>query len=313
MIFSPEDKHIIVTYHYVENPQEDRGGIHPCPINEFEKQIMFLSEQYRIASLEEVFKGAREENEERLCAVTFDDGLRGQYENAVPILQKHKAGASFFIITGTLDGVVPFTHKLHILFSSVPKEELIEKYRHFLSESFPEEKTQFRVPVDRYLNDARRHDDIRVANFKEIVALLPQEIKEKFFTWIFEKLGLDEQALAREFFMNESEVRHVSKLGFSIGSHGKHHKAFDGLSEKEIRDDVSFSKKRLVALVGRPVSSFCYPYGRLGGNPGIILKVLRNEGFVHGVTIERRGVRSTDDPLLLPRYDTNNIRDFLHV
>jgi len=309
--FSLEDKHIIVTYHYVENPREDRGGIHPCPVDEFERQVTFLSQNYSLTSLEEVFKGAQEESEERLCALTFDDGLQGQYENAIPILQKHKAGASFFIITGTFDGNVPFAHKLHILFSSVPKEELTEKYHQFLLEFFPEKKNQFRIPVDKYLNDARRHDDIRIANFKEIVALLPQEIKEKFFIWMFEELGLDERMLAREFFMNESEVKHVSSLGYTIGSHGKHHKAFDQLTEREIRDEVSLSKKRLMALSNQPILSFCYPYGRLSKNTDVALGVLRGEGFKYGVTIERRAVGSTDNPLLLPRYDTNNIRDFL--
>ena len=125
MAFSLNDKHIIVMYHYVEDPRPNRGGIFPCSVEEFERQIAFLSGQYRIASVLDAYRAAQSESSERLCAITFDDGLKDQYVYARPILEKYNAPASFFIITGTLEGSMPFTHKMHTALSRVSADELV--------------------------------------------------------------------------------------------------------------------------------------------------------------------------------------------
>jgi len=89
MKFSLDDKHIVVMYHYIENPSKERSGIHPCPVAEFERQVKFLSENYNIVSLKELFKAIKSGSDEKFCTLTFDDGLKDQYQNAVPILKKY--------------------------------------------------------------------------------------------------------------------------------------------------------------------------------------------------------------------------------
>lgn len=43
----------------------------------------------------------------RVLCITFDDGYRDNYENALPILEKHGLTATFFIATGFLnDGIM---------------------------------------------------------------------------------------------------------------------------------------------------------------------------------------------------------------
>src|SRR3989344_6899340 len=98
MPFSLSDKQIIVNYHYVEDPRSDAAGLHPCPVDEFERQVAFLSNNFRIVSIPEIFEAAQRDSPDRLCAITFDDGLKDQFTHAVPILKKHQAPATFFII-----------------------------------------------------------------------------------------------------------------------------------------------------------------------------------------------------------------------
>jgi len=137
MSFSLSQKHVIVNYHYVEDPREDFSGIHPCSVEEFERQVAFLSEHFRIGSIEDVFMAAQSKSAERICALTFDDGLKDQCIYAVPILKKYKASATFFIITGTLEGAVPATHKVHVLLSQYKSDELVDRGNEFFRARVP--------------------------------------------------------------------------------------------------------------------------------------------------------------------------------
>lgn len=87
------------------------------------RQIEFLSEHFRLTSVPEVFTAAQNKSTERLCAITFDDGLRDQYIHAVPILRKHRATATFFIITGTFAGFVPIYSEMIKCESYIPVVE----------------------------------------------------------------------------------------------------------------------------------------------------------------------------------------------
>ena len=149
MKFSHEDRHIIVNYHYVEDPRADFAGIHPCAVKEFERQIAFLSRRYTLVTVPEAAKAAAKGSDENLCALTFDDGLQDQLEHALPILKKYRAPATFFIITSTLSGEIPAAHKLHLLLSKVSAEELIDSFNDFIRARYPKHTEPLRIPKDR--------------------------------------------------------------------------------------------------------------------------------------------------------------------
>ena len=306
-----KNRHIIVVYHYVEPLRRDRVGIHPCPPEEFEQQIAFLSRHYRFVSLKDTFDAARNGAKEKLCAVTFDDGLKDQYIYAVPVLERFHVPASFFIISGTFDGMMPFTHKIHLLLSLVSAEKLRAQFHSFLKTSFPQSGEKYHIPSGRHLNAQRTYGSIVPENFKEVLATLPRRMREKFLSQMFRELHLYEPQLAKEFFMDESDVKDIARRGFSVGSHAHRHEAFDVLSAKEARQDIAQSKKRLEKALTVPVDTFCYPYGRVGKNRNRLASFLAAERFSHAVTIEPRALVSSDNPMFLPRYEANDIGNFL--
>src|SRR3989344_7798896 len=136
MTFSLDDKYIVVSYHYVREPDDRQRGIHPCPPEEFERQVLFLSAQYRITTIAEVFEGAQTGSTEKRCAVTFDDGTRDHFDIVAPILKRHGAQGTFFIINGTLEGYMPAVHKVHTLFSSAAPDKLIKLFHEFIDTFF---------------------------------------------------------------------------------------------------------------------------------------------------------------------------------
>lgn len=66
------------------------------------------------------------------------------------------------------------------------------------------------------------------------------------------------------FVLNNEQIRELLESGLiTIGSHSHYHKKFTHLSEQEINDELSASKKILEALTGRKIFAMAYPSGRV--------------------------------------------------
>lgn len=312
MPFSLNNRCIVIAYHYVQNPRKNFSGIHTCALDEFERQIQFLSRNFRIVSLSEIFKSSQENTGGNLCALTFDDGTKDQFNNAVPILQKYKATATFFVITGTLSGRMPLAHAVHFLLSKMAISALVSHFHSFVRTSFPKDASRYPISTSAYINKDRElaNEDIRIANFKDTMVLLDERIRDDFLNFIFREInhiGLSTE----ELFLNEKEIAQLYEQGFSVGSHAHTHTSFSRLTVAEINNEIQTSKKILKKITGQAPLSFCYPYGHSNRNTMDMFNILQKEGFCHAVTIERRSIQKNDHRFLVPRYITEDIKFFL--
>ncbi len=94
------------TYHTVYKPGEEKcDSIEIChPISQFEEQMKYLSDNnYLTLTLEEVemFLDKKIRIPIKTVALTLDDGIF--LENSIPIVEKYKVYATFFIITSKTD------------------------------------------------------------------------------------------------------------------------------------------------------------------------------------------------------------------
>lgn len=75
-------------------------------LDNFEKQVKYYHNNYRILSLNdfivELNEGTKEDNS-ALC-LTFDDAYKSIYQNAAPILDKYKIKPCIFVPVGFIDG-----------------------------------------------------------------------------------------------------------------------------------------------------------------------------------------------------------------
>lgn len=301
------DKYIIVNYHYVRDDAPDFSGIHPCAPTTFKKQVAWLLQQkYTIVSIPEIFEAATKNAPDKLAAITFDDGLKDQYANAVPILKKYKATATFFPITGILDDFLPATHKIHILLSRSSAEDLIDRCNDFLDKNYPELALTYCIPKNKRVSETRKlRDDILTANFKETMNILPNEIEDACLKTLFANLKINEREMCETLFMNERDISHLAHDGFTVGSHGHKHYALEFQDAVTAQNDIRTAKERLIKIIGMEPKIFSYPHGGVSDQ---VVKILKDEAFTHAVTIERRGVSKTDNPFLIPRYDTKDFR-----
>lgn len=65
-------------------------------------------------------------------------------------------------------------------------------------------------------------------------------------------------------FLRASQLREMQAAGIEIGSHGLWHIPLSHLPQKEAEKEVFLSRQILSELLGRPVRSFSYPWGRAG-------------------------------------------------
>jgi len=299
------ERQIIVNYHYVENPSPRFSGIFPCSVEDFNRQINFLSQNYRIVSPSEVFEAAKAGDPEMLAAITLDDGLKDQYQNTLPILKKYKAVAAFFPITATLDGHLPTAHKIHVLLSRVSAAETCDTFNKFIKEFYPDLESAYRIPKDRRLTDKRMHEDICSANFKETMIFLPEDIKGQFLRYGFKNLGLNEKNISKELFMSVEEIADIQNQGMAVGGHSHNHYAMNVVSEETLRKDIQLNKETLTDILKTAPTMFSYPHGRYSDTA---LKILKEAGYLYAFTIERRGVAAGDNQLLIPRHDTADLK-----
>src|SRR3989344_1704416 len=313
MAFSLNDNYIIVNYHYVRDPHRDFSGIHPCPIADFEKHILFLSLFFTPLSIPELFRAATGRRKGKFCAVTFDDGTNDQRENAVPILKKYNVHATFFIITKTFEGLLPFTHKVHLILSRFSIRDLLREAGDFFTKFYPDQASHYDIPTNRRLTTMRKmYDDIPTANFKEMIHnVLPRKEREHFIDFIFGKIDFSEKQASEMFFIPRPSIAALHKEGFSIGSHTHSHAPLDCQTDQEVQSELSVSTKYLQRIIGTPPTIFSYPHSHSKEKEENTAKILRGAGFQYAVTTERREIKEGESPFTIPRYDANEISDFL--
>ncbi len=89
---------VIVAFHRVHGGEDARGlSISP---DMFERHCRFFSRHFRVIALADLVKKLeRGESLNRHLAITFDDGYRDNFENALPVLEKLSLPATFFVVS----------------------------------------------------------------------------------------------------------------------------------------------------------------------------------------------------------------------
>ncbi|MBI1356925.1 MAG: polysaccharide deacetylase family protein [Acidobacteria bacterium] len=101
----------------------------------------------------------------------------------------------------------------------------------------------------------------------------------------------------REPLLTPAQLREVAKSGIEIGGHTLTHPSMKGLGLERSRQEVRESKQRLEDILGRPVTSFCYPNGDLDAEAR---EAVRQEGYSLARTTVNLRTSVGGDPLRMP-------------
>jgi peptidoglycan/xylan/chitin deacetylase (PgdA/CDA1 family) len=106
----------------------------------------------------------------------------------------------------------------------------------------------------------------------------------------------------REELLGAADLARLAEAGAEIGSHGLAHRDLTGLDAGGLREETAGSRAALEAALGRPVATFCYPYGRLDAPAAA---AVRAAGYRAAVAIYGHPGARPGDLHALPRMIVN--------
>jgi len=274
---------LIITYHRLS---EREGGAR-ISARAFAEQVEYLAAHYTLVPLSRLAACLRKrELPPRLAAITIDDGYRDAYEIAFPILRKHCAPATVFVVTEFVEGTAwLWTDKARYLAAGAAAQAF----------EIGIGSRDLRLELNGAASRAVAAGLINAA-----LKPLSEEARDALVERLAFELGvkLPERPPAEYDAINWRQAREMADAGVEIGSHTLTHPILTGLGGARLREEVVQSRDRIQNAIGRKVETFCYPNGDYDLRTR--LEVAR-AGYQLAVTTDTGLNNELNDPLALRR------------
>lgn len=295
-------------FHYVRPSfEQPYAGIFGVTPEQFRSQLLEMRRYAPFIAQADVRRHVEEGAPlpDKAWLVTFDDGLREQYEFAWPILRELDIPAVLFINTGPIaEESVALVHKIHLLRSQVHPDEL-EQAVHDEAEAagITIEYVDAERAVGHYI-----YDSPAVARLKFLLNFsLAESDREHIVGRLFSGVGgFDEAAVSRGLYMTRDQVAELAAHD-AIGSHTHTHRALGLVDAAVMERDIAQSLNHLRDWTGRDIDSLSYPYGSRAASPVEAARVAYGCGVRMAFTMERAGWDGSTSPLLIPRAAENDL------
>lgn len=264
-------------------------------------------ERYELVSFPRLLErlGQPTESGKPWLAFSFDDGFRGVYTQAQPLLAKEGITAALFVNPEHLGNQKLF----HFL-------EIEQAFRLTQRDTFSHpalgEKT---FPLG---DDAQKVKAMKAV--KRAFKLLPELERQREQARLFDTLAVSAEEVSAAIRANENmqvmsgeELRTLQQQGWSIGAHSLSHRTLGKLPPEQQEMEIKGSKAGVEALLGRSIEIFAYPYGEADHIGSFAPAACRSAGFRAAfTTIPGDLAAPALDPYLLPRIDYPEfLRDYL--
>ena len=250
---------------------------------DFERQIRYLKKRYEIVDLKDLRSSISNTNPSKdLVVLTSDDGYRGNFLYAFPVLKKYDVPLTIFLTTDVIGtNRLLWPDKLAwILYRSAANFNRQALYRTGLPQEMIRNVEKF------FLKDASR----QAKNLRSISEHLKSYSNEERGDILgrLAKLCKIKQWPAENFraMLSWEEVKNMSREGISFGSHTKSHPTLNKIPLDLARQEVVDSKQVIEEQIQKPVTTFAYPYGKSDDISAGVINLLRDEGFEYACTTE---------------------------
>jgi len=302
-----------VMYHYVRELEHSRyPDIKGLTVDDFRSQIEYIQKHYNVISGEQLTEAVvqGEELPQRAALLTFDDGYQDHYDYVFPILDAAGLPGCFFPSARCiLEREVLDVNKIHYLLASTEDADgIVDRIFGLMKEWGNAFELRSRDAYWEAASGDHRFDSQSVVFVKRMLQReLPEALRRRILDRLFETfVDVPEEVLAQELYMNLDQLRCLQRHGMYIGSHGYRHEWMDRLDPEAQREEVDRSLTFLKE-VGTPTDRWimCYPYG---AHDQSLRTYLHRKGCTLGLTTDP-GLADLehDDPLALPRLDTNDL------
>jgi peptidoglycan/xylan/chitin deacetylase (PgdA/CDA1 family) len=96
------------------------------------------------------------------------------------------------------------------------------------------------------------------------------------------------------------QMRELDSVGVEIGSHSVTHPYLTRISDEQLRQELTDSKKMLEDKLGKPVTSFAYPYGEYNTR---VVEMVKQAGYLCAYTTQHLYAEPGTDLFRIPRFE----------
>lgn len=252
-VFKKDSPLIILAYHrFVDDNSVylDKGPVMHHPIQEFEKEIVYLRKHYDIICMDEAVNAIRSGQgfSRPSVVLTFDDGYLDNYTLAFPVLRKHNVPATIYLTTsliGTSNKTWPDQIESALL------ETTSKQFAH------PD------LFGGRPLSIATKSEKEKAClAIGQALKRMPHGRRVRILQDVIDSLGCDGKCGARSRLMlNWDEVKEMEAHGITFGSHSHTHPILSKMPFEQAKEEILRSKNVIEDKLGQPVKHFAIPNG----------------------------------------------------
>ena len=284
---------IVLMYHRVFEPTSDpwRNCVRP---ERFAAQLAYLRQHYSIVGLRGLATALRERNLPRRAVVlTLDDGYLDNLIIAKPLLERYEAPATAFVTTGYLGAEREFwwdeLERLILLAPELPAQLTVAVRDASHDWDLRDSSAPVRKRVHRQVYD--------------LLNPLAHDERDTILRALRAEIPIDPCPRPGYRPLTSDEVGRLAESNLvEVGSHSVTHPRLSAQPRDVQRWEMVESKRRLEAILGRSITSFCYPYGSRADVGGDAEALAQEAGFEVACSSCERPVTSRADPFWLPRF-----------
>jgi peptidoglycan/xylan/chitin deacetylase (PgdA/CDA1 family) len=254
--------------------------------SDFMRQIDYVRGAYEIVSLDEALRrlSSGSHGSAPAAVITFDDGLRGNFEHLLPIVRKEEIPVAVYVATRHVDTRQNYWFDTIVNALQGPTPVTLDLARFGLGYF---EVSQMKgsgnwAQIQRVLQAAKTLPDAMCAEVAE-------EVKRQSGTWHGDTLAP----------MTREELAELSRCPqITLGAHTHGHEILTLLDDLQIRGTVSECVASLKRWTGIGVEHFAYPSGAFDGR---VETVISDLGFRTAVTTQPGIWGRRHSPFRIPR------------
>ncbi|MBA2459324.1 MAG: polysaccharide deacetylase family protein [Gemmatimonadales bacterium] len=302
---------VILVYHRVAELRSDPWSL-AVTTDHFAQHLEVLRRRVRPMGLGPLVNALRDGDLPRgAAAVTFDDGYADNLHRAKPLLERYEVPATVFVTTGAIGAGREFwwdeldrvflqpgvlarelcvtidgrTHAWNLGEAANYSEDSARGHRSW--------RAQEPAPTPRH----EVYQSL-CSRLRTLAADDQQQVLRQLQVWT----GVEPACRPSHRTLSGDEVVTLAQGGLlDVGAHTVTHPALAHLPAASQRQEIEQSKADLEMLLGRPVTSFAYPFGGRSDYTGATVSMVRAAGFTSACSTSGGTVRPSTAPYRLPR------------
>jgi peptidoglycan/xylan/chitin deacetylase (PgdA/CDA1 family) len=280
---------VILMYHRVADAPDDPYGLAVAP-DHFAAHVDHLRRRGGVVPLTEILRPSRALQ----VAITFDDGYVDNLTCAAPLLADAGLPATYFITSGRVGGQHFWWDRLALgLLGDHPRPSGVDVSVAGQNLWLSLDTRDARLTSLMFLH-------------RRLRPLPPAELLSTVDAILHQLQAPTPPENART--MTTAQLQALSLLpGADIGAHTRTHLQLRDQSRRLQEEEISGSVADLTAALGRPVTSFAYPFGSRSAVGDLAPRLTRQAGCLLACTTDPGPVAARPDSQRLPRL---NVQDW---